>query len=73
MASSRKPTKPEVVVASGAPAKTESTSPDVFMSKYDQISEEKFAELQRRIEIIESVLRANPKNNFDKLAAKVAE
>jgi|TARA_R100000081_G_C4705367_1_gene109862 hypothetical protein len=50
-----------------------SESPDVFMSKYDQISEQKFSELQRRIEVIESVLRSNPKINFDKLAAKVSE
>ena len=50
-----------------------SESPDVFMSKYDQISEQKFSELQRRIEVIESVLRSNPKINFDKLAAKVSK
>ncbi len=73
MASSRKTTKPEVAVAKPVSPKTESQSSDVFMSKYDQISEQKFAELQRRVDIIESVLRSNPKINFDKLAARVAE
>jgi len=73
MISSRRSNKSDVVITTNDTTKSETSTPNVFASNQNQISEERLAALEKRIGVIEAVLRANPKINFDKLASTVAE
>jgi hypothetical protein len=73
MISSRRANKSDVVITTNDTAKSEISTSNVFASNQNQISEERLTALEKRIGVIESVLRANPKINFDKLASTVTD